>query len=878
MTRLMVSETAPSVGAASGSIDSRGETTGVRLATTIVVQVPDDPSTVRVAEPVTLGLPFPAGFCTDETHLGVSNAAGSLPLQTRVLERWPDGSIRWALLDFQANAPASYDVRVAATATAVPVDGLVVREEDGAAEVESAGLVFRVYPKGQFRLDVRGRHGRTAVRRVNIDLTRRDGTLLHPDVSSVAWESTGTLRSVLCVSASIGSDISSGLQLLVRLHFYAGSPTIRFEVTVLNPARAAHPDGIWELGDPGSVLIRDCSVRIETGAPSDVRCSVDCDHALETLPLPFELYQDSSGGEHWQSSVHVNRDGVIPVSFRGYRLKAAAETREGLRATPVVWTDDGFARTGVAIRQFWQNSPKSLESDGRQIVLRLFPKQFGDLHEIQGGERKTHAFHVAFADDQVSAMPLDWARRPAQASAAPAWYCGAGAVPYLTPASDDPNTDYVALVNSIIDGPERFEARREAIDEFGWRNFGDIYADHEAVFHAGPVPMVSHYNNQYDAVAGFAYHFLRSADPRWWAAMDELAWHVRDIDIYHTTEDKAAYSGGLLWHTVHYVDAGRSSHRSYPKADGVSGGGPANEHCYSTGLMMHYFLTGEPASREAAIGLADWALRIDDGRRTPFRWVSRGDTGLASKTHTMEFHGPGRGAGNVIVVLLNAYRLTARAEFLAKAEALVRRCIHPNDHIDDQGLLDPESRWSYTVFLQALGRFLDEKILRQEFDASYAHAQASLRHYARWMIEHESLYLDKPEILEYPTETWAAQDMRKSDVFQFAARHTDGAERDRFLARAEYFFREAMRMLGERPTRFTARPRVLLMICGFMRAAFQINADGGRAPEAAPLPAFGARPVFLPQKAAVKRRLKRLSLAGLVGVVALTTWLIVAIR
>ncbi len=142
--------------------------------------------------------------------------------------------------------------------------------------------------------------------------------------------------------------------------------------------------------------------------------------------------------------------------------------------------------------------------------------------------------------------------------------------------------------------------------------------------------------------------------------MDELASHVRDIDIYHTADDKSAYAGGLFWHTAHYVDAGKSSHRTYMKAAGVGGGGPANEHAYSTGLMLHYFLTGEQASRDAAVGLAEWILGLDDGSRTPFRWLSRADTGLASKTHSLEYHGPGRGAGNAIVVLLNGHRLTGR--------------------------------------------------------------------------------------------------------------------------------------------------------------------------------------------------------------------------
>ena len=78
--------------------------------------------------------------------------------------------------------------------------------------------------------------------------------------------------------------------------------------------------------------------------------------------------------------------------------------------------------------------------------------------------------------------------------------------------------------------------------------------------------------------------------------MRELAAHVIDIDIYHCDRDKTAYNRGLFWHTVHYVDADTATHRSYPKAGKVCGGGPSCEHNYTTGLMLHYFLTGDPRS------------------------------------------------------------------------------------------------------------------------------------------------------------------------------------------------------------------------------------------------------------------------------------------
>src|SRR5579885_1507959 len=58
---------------------------------------------VRRGEPVTVGLPWPRGAVTDERHFRLIGPDGSEQvLQTRVLDRWPDGSVRWCLFDFLA--------------------------------------------------------------------------------------------------------------------------------------------------------------------------------------------------------------------------------------------------------------------------------------------------------------------------------------------------------------------------------------------------------------------------------------------------------------------------------------------------------------------------------------------------------------------------------------------------------------------------------------------------------------------------------------------------------------------------------------------------------------------------------------------------------
>jgi len=414
------------------------------------------------------------------------------------------------------------------------------------------------------------------------------------------------------------------------------------------------------------------------------------------------------------------------------------------------------------------------------------------------------------------------------------------------------------------------------MDEYGWRHFGDTYADHENPFSGEAEPIVSHYNNQYDAVNGFAAQFMRTGDRRWWRLMTELAVHVTDIDIYHTDRDKAAFSNGLFWHTFHYVGAGKSSHRSYPRRGGVCGGGPANEHNYAAGLRLHWLLTGDRMSREAAIGLATWVINMDDGRQTILRWLAPSYTGLASATQSPDYHGPGRGAGHSIMALVEGHRLTGERRYLEKAEQLIRRCAHPADDIAALELLDAERRWSYTVFLQAVGKFLDYKADLGELDASYAYGRAVLLHYARWMTEHEEPYLDHREKLEYPTETWAAQDVRKSDVFSFAAQHADEPERDRFTERARFFFDYSMATLLGEKTRTFARPVVLLLSNGLMQLGRRAMIERPRPSDRAAR--FGSPERFVRQKAIAKKRLLAIAApaAAIVAAIAITclaTWL-----
>ena len=384
-------------------------------------------------------------------------------------------------------------------------------------------------------------------------------------------------------------------------------------------------------------------------------------------------------------------------------------------------------------------------------------------------------------DDEVPNFPA------AVVTATPEWYESTGVVPFLAKRTADADSPFEELMQEALSGEDSFFAKREVIDEYGWRNFGDVWADHEGAFYDGPAPVISHYNNQFDIVLGAILQLMRTADPRWYEILDPLARHVVDIDIYQTKEDKPAYNGGLFWFTDHYLDAATSSHRTYSRTNapehGPYGGGPGSEHNFSTGLLFYYYLTGNVHAAESVISLADWVIAMDDGHRDLLGLIEDEYTGRASWCDGLAFHGPGRGAANSICVLLDAWTLNGDDRYLAKAEQLIRRCIHPDDDIDQRELLRAEKRWSYTMFLTSLVKYLRLKLDREQTDTMFHYAKQSLVNYASWMERHERPYLDRPDELEYPTEAWAAQELRKANVLRMAALFAPPSRAPRLIAK-----------------------------------------------------------------------------------------------
>lgn len=825
----------------------------------------------RINEPLSIGIPLPRGFIYDISKMELRNSENQMiPLQALPLAFWVDKSLKWILLDFQtsiqANKTTHYYIHSQDTTELTnnhPTISIIKNKDSivvntGPAKFFLTTKFFKIFEKVEV-------DGKDILKESKIVLTDDLGRKYEPEINRAFVETEGSLRTTIkiegCVNDSKGSVLAN---VFLRVSFFAGSGVVRLDYTIHNPREAKHPSGFWDLGDKGSIYFKDLSLHIAMASDKDltIEWSTQLGEKFSKAERKkIEIYQDSSGGPNWNSPNHINRFRQMTNSFCGYRVYIGEEiVKEGDRASPVVSLSDKNKRISGAIKEFWQNFPKAIEVENNNIIFRLFPYQYRDVSELQGGEQKTHTIFVSFENKADTLYSLSWVYNPLIPKLYPEWYSGSKVFSYFVPQNQDNNVEYINLVESAIKGENTFFDRRELIDEYGWRNFGDLYADHETVYYKGPKPLISHYNNQYDVVYGALLQFLRSGDSRWFEITDSLARHVIDIDIYHTNRDKSAYNGGLFWHTMHYTNVATATHRCYTKevlkdkkAISRTGGGSSNEHNYTSGLLLYYYLTGNQQAKEAVLSLAEWVMNMEDGSKTIFRILDKSDTGLSSSTTDFNYHGPGRGAGNSINALIDAYLLSNDRRYLLQAEKLIRRCIHPKDDISKINLQEPEKRWSYTVFLQVLGKYLDTKEELNERDYMFCYAKESLLHYAKWMLDNEYIYLEKREKLEYPTETWAAQEMRKTNVFLFAAKYSDEPLRNNFLEKARFFYDASIKKLLSYETKFFLRPIAILLFCGSMYSYFQKNPEE-RANTISQNYNFGSPKKFISQRVKATRK------------------------
>jgi hypothetical protein len=734
------------------------------------------------------GLPVEKGLCEDLRALELTSESGDLiDAEFRALTRWQDGSVKWVLVDLISDVSGAVFLQQS--------------EEFGQRQVQQhpVSCVDGDFADGKCRVSLGD--GISAELFISIDGAERRLKLAQSRVDRRRL--SADYQWLFEVEGVRDLDVS------LRVTDVPCTGYVELKPSVHNSRASSHPNGCWDLGDPNSLYIDCFSLKVTNSKAPETRLELRDQAADQDFERSFSggmLVQYGSGGEHWDSPVHVDKSGQPTVPERGFKLfdNQGGKLAQGFRASPRVRFDNPSTRRYLAPSHFWENFPSSFEVKAGQAEWRMFPCET----ELQPGEAKTWQ-----CDFGLTVPCADFIYDPG-------YLDNTGVVLGRKLVATN---EFTNLLDNNLSGPGSFIEKREACDEYGWRHFGELYADHEALNSASDGIFVSHYNNQYDPILGFSLRYLATGDQRWHQLASDLAQHVVDIDIYKTDQDKAEYNNGLFWHTDHYLPALTATHRTYSRGHQYAyeghqgGGGPGGQHCYPSGLALRYLLSGDDTLKHAAIGLSNWVRCFYNGSPTLLGRVHRlltVDLKAGKMTNVGFIEGDykyplDRGTGNYLNALIDAFLIEGDVGLLEEMHGIVIETASPHDELTARDLESVEEHWFYIVFLQALARYLLLKEQLEQPDNHYAYARHTFLHYAEWVRKYEDTYLSNPDALEFPTDTWAAQDLRKANVLYYGA-YFNPARAEAFRRRADLFWGYCVKTLGESPEAHTTRIQAIV--------------------------------------------------------------------
>jgi len=526
--------------------------------------------------PVTTGVPLPRGWLRDAGAATLKEHSGApVPLQTRVLSRWDDGSVRWLLADFPVTIGAHVHRTFELTAGGAPASAekAVVRVEESAdgVTIDTGPLRFRV-PRDHFAIlqDVR-LHGRAM-------LAGPLGAFLHTDEKNgprapktIAVRESGPLRAQI----ELQGELASGFDYVVRLYAYAGEPVVRvlFTIIATGPAMATS--------------VRQIAVQ---------------------APLPPEPYRSFRLGiEHAEPAAgRVGKAGVtlIQDDNLGFHLDGR---RRGGHAEG--WIETAGPQGGVALasRFFWQEYPQGFQLQPTLLTYNLWAPEAPPA-SIGVGAAKTHEFALYFFSEAPPPELFRALQQPLVATVDPAWIAHSAALPNAV--APDASTraflerldrvfarvqartakeewDEAANVTCPPDGDER---RRQGA--FGMLNWGDW---NYPGFHDTTKGCDAWGNLEYDLAQVDALAFAALGKPEYHEAMTATARHFMDVDVIHAQPSHPQWVG--------------MNHPKNPRHFSFAKGGVDLGHTWVDGLLSYYDFTGDDRALDAARGIADYLVR-----------------------------------------------------------------------------------------------------------------------------------------------------------------------------------------------------------------------------------------------------------------------------
>lgn len=596
---------------------------------------------LSVPRPVSGGVPLPEGATRGDAFALRDEQGQAVPVQTQVLARWHDGSARWVLLDFVAAPPPHGVARLRLSwdtpATSAPAVPLAVSALAHGWSLRGLKLSLRL-------VDAAGAVFTAATERTEVEVA-------------------GPVRTTILCRGDLVGPTGRAFSLRLRVSAYAGLPWLRIEPMVVVDA----DQGVLQ-------LLRELALVIAPAAP------------VGTVHL--------GGQPDWSGPAAA---GVRLFQGDADRYQLEGTDRSGDRAPGwLAWTA-GDSSGALALRECWQQWPKSLEASPDAVVVGLFPRheagtfghlaedtKYGYLFDQDGGYRlrtgQARRWEVWLDPTGDGATLAAHANAPLVAAAEPAEAIATGVWDAIAPAGGADLAEYDAWAERLFSA---YLGSIEAQRDYGAMNWGDWYGERH----------INWGNHEYDTANQLLIQFARTADPRYFLVAEAAARHSAEVDtVHHVNDDLIAHFGtvkgfparpGLVHqHTVGHVSGFYPPERirELLVAHGIEGNNPYLcldpynlGHIWTQGLARFHFLTGDPFARETVERVGGNLAQMVSDREYRF----------------MGHNHCGRTTGWSLLALAGAYELELGERFGAAMRTLV------DDALAEQ---DPHcGGWLYTM-------------------------------------------------------------------------------------------------------------------------------------------------------------------------------------
>jgi len=571
-----------------------------------------DMAGLKSLRPVTGGVPLAQGATPEGVNFVLYDENDKpVPCQASVLARWKDRSARWILLDFQAEPPANrtshFKLSWGKKVTTVNPEFPVQISGEKKPFIKTRNIVVSPVKNALLRISDRVD--------VKFSLTDSKGANCNGIVESVEVEARGKIRSTLVLKGAFRSpDGERIFGFRMRVSVFAGLSKVYLEPQIL--------------------------VNSEKGVIQNIRSL-----KLEVITLD-RMRSAVIGGTPGWSGKPTSSLRLFQIDDENYRFEGA----EGKGSKAPGWAEigDGKGTIAVAVKDFWQQWPKSIEADSKGLKIGLFPEfkegafehmapwykyqyLFEDnCYRLRTGQAPRWRVWLDLSGDGSSLVK--YANAPLVPSAEPTEAIATGVWGHIAAAGSLGMKKYDDWAENLFDNGycHSIKAQRD----YGQMNWGDWFGERGCNWG----------NHEYDTAKHILMQFARTGDPKYFYVGDAAARHTTEVDVIHFVNDdlrkyfgedlrdRPAYParpGMVHQHCVGHVSGFYSVERIRELYVSLRVGNSKNPylclspynlgHIWTHGMVLDYFLTGDPWMKETVEKIGENLVKLVEQRKFNFK-------------------------------------------------------------------------------------------------------------------------------------------------------------------------------------------------------------------------------------------------------------------